>query len=84
MTKGSFSDLAQPGARFVVRATPRARRNQVLRDGETFRISVTAPADEGRANAAVVEALAGVLGVAKSRLTLLHGATSRDKLFRLD
>jgi hypothetical protein len=32
----------------------------------------------------VIKLLAKSLGVAKSRLTLIRGATSRDKQFRLD
>lgn len=84
MTKGLHADLAIPGAEFTVRATPRARKpGLALQDG-TFRIAVTAPADEGRANAAVTEALAAALGVAKTRLSLIRGATARDKTFRLD
>ena len=84
MTKGTHADLARPGAEFSVRATPRARKPGLAFENGTFRIAVTAPADEGRANAAVTEALATALGVAKTRLTLIRGATARDKTFRLD
>lgn len=84
MTKGQWDHLALPGAEFRVRATPRARRPSLTEEAGVFRISVTAPADEGRANAAVAQALAHALGVAKTRLTLLRGATARDKTFRLD
>lgn len=84
MTKGAFAALALPLAEFSVRATPRARKAQLRVENGVFHIAVTAPADEGRANAAVTEALAYALGVAKSRLTLVRGQTSRDKTFRLD
>lgn len=84
MTKGAWDDLAIPGAEFRVRATPRARKPSVSLEAGQFRIAVTAPADEGRANAAVIKALAHALGVAKTRLTLVRGATARDKTFRLD
>jgi uncharacterized protein YggU (UPF0235/DUF167 family) len=40
--------------------------------------------EDGRANKAVSELLAEALGVAKTRLTLVRGATSREKVFRLD
>jgi hypothetical protein len=45
---------------------------------------VTVVPEDGKATAAVVKLLAKALGVAKTRLTLLRGETSRDKLFRLD
>ena len=79
-----LSDLARPGAEIAVRVTPRASRNSVERDGDTIRVRVTAPPEDGKANAAVQKLLAKALGVAKSRLTLIRGATARDKLFRLE
>lgn len=84
MQKGAWSELAITGAQFACRVTPRARKTGIERDGATIKVAVSAPPEDGRANAAVAEALAHALGVAKSRLTLLRGATSRDKLFQLD
>lgn len=40
---------------------------------------VAAPPDAGRANDALIELLAGALGLAKSRLTLAAGASQRLK-----
>lgn len=84
MDKGARSDLAQPGATYHVRATPRARHPACTLEDGIWKIAVTAPAEDGRANAAVAEALAHALGVAKGRLTLVAGATARVKRFRLD
>lgn len=79
-----LTDLARPGAEISVRVTPKASRNAVEREGDMIRVRVTAPPEDGKANAAVLRLLAKSLGVAKTRLTLVRGATSRDKLFRLD
>ena len=76
--------LAQPGAELAVRATPRSRRPGVTVTPRGLAIALTEPAEDGRANAAVRAALAAALGVAPSRLTLVRGAASRDKRFRLD
>jgi len=76
--------LALPGAEIAVRVTPRASRNAVLAEGGEIRVYVTVVPEDGKANAAVQKLLAKALGVAKSRLVLIRGATSRDKLFRLD
>ena len=79
-----LSHLVVPGATFAVRVTPGARRaGLTLADG-AIRISVTATPEDGRATEAARAALAEALGVAKTRLALVRGATSRDKLFRLD
>ena len=84
-TKGQWSARALPGATFALHVTPRARRTSLIEtpDG-TFKASVTTAPEDGRATAAVAELLAHALGVAKTRLTLLQGATSRHKLFRLE
>jgi uncharacterized protein YggU (UPF0235/DUF167 family) len=44
---------------------------------------VSAPPADGRANAALVATLAASLGLAKSRVVLLKGQRSRDKLIDL-
>ncbi len=84
MQKGEWAEMAQAGAEFAVKVTPRARRAGMSRDENGIRIAVTAPPEDGRATAAVAEALAHALGVAKTRLVLLRGTTSRDKVFRLE
>lgn len=76
--------LALPGARIAVRVTPNARRAAVeVVDGQ-IRIAVTETPEAGKATEAARAALAQAMGVAKTRLTLIRGATARDKLFRLD
>ena len=67
-----------------VRVQPKARANAVKGwTGEILRVSVTAAPEDGRANRAVIELLAGTLGVAPSSISLVRGATSRDKWLRL-
>ena len=67
------------------RVQPRASRDRVLwmRDG-ALRVSVTAPPHDGKANAALLELLADTLGVAKSRLRIARGHSSRDKVVAVD
>ena len=78
-----LSALARPGAELAVRVTPNAPRAG-LEPGAPIRISVTEVPEDGRATAAAQEMLARALGVAKTRLVLVRGATSRDKVFRLE
>lgn len=70
--------------RIEVRVMPRARRRAVERSSEgTFRMKVTEPAEGGRANAAVIEALAEQFDVPKRSVTILRGLTSRRKLIEI-
>ena len=79
-----LSALAQPGRILEVRVTPGARKNDVTIDGAIVRVQVTAPADRGAANDAVIRLLAAALGVAPSRLTLMRGGSSRIKTIHID
>ena len=45
---------------------------------------VTEPPLEGRANAALVKLIARRAGVAKGRVSIVHGARSRYKLVRVE
>ncbi len=84
MKKGDWAELAVVGAEFAVKVTPRARRNAIMREAGVIKVSTTTAPEDGRATAAVAEALAHALGVAKTRLVLVRGAASRDKVFRLE
>lgn len=64
----------------LVAAHPRATRPRLEWDGREVHVWVHEPAAGGRANAAVICAVASWLNVAPSRLRLAQGATSRVKL----
>ena len=79
-----LTHLARPGTEIAVRVTPKASRNAIeLRDG-AIRVYVTTVPEDGKATEAVRRLLAKALGIAKTRLTLRHGATARDKVFLVD
>ncbi|HMP57716.1 MAG TPA: DUF167 domain-containing protein [Gemmatales bacterium] len=69
------------GTLLRVRAQPGARRPGIVGVlGTELKVAVAAPADQGRANAALVELLAKLLAVPKSAVRLERGPTSRSKL----
>lgn len=75
----------QPASVLRVRVQPGASRSQVLGyDGQLLRVRVSAPPEDGRANEAVVALLAEALGVPRSRVRILRGHTSRDKLVSME
>jgi uncharacterized protein (TIGR00251 family) len=70
------------GCVLPVRAQPGARRPGVLGEQNgALKVAVTAPAQDGRANQALCEALREALGLKRSQVELLGGATGRDKRF---
>ena len=68
------------GALLAVRAQPGAKRNAVLGEqAGALKVAVTAPPEDGRANAAIVEVLRDWLGVKRSQVELAGGLTNRNK-----
>ena len=76
--------LVDAEGRLAVRVTPGARSEGLdLAEGR-LAARVRAKPQDGQANDAVRDLLSAALGLAPSRITLLRGATSREKLFRVD
>jgi len=70
------------GVILPVRAQPGARKNAVVGEQNgALKVAVTAPADQGKANKALVELLCEALDVKRSQVELLKGDKSRDKRF---
>ena len=64
---------------------PGASENQVVGyQRGVLRLRVTAPPQEGRANQAVISMLAAVLGISKSRVRIVRGHASREKLVSVE
>jgi uncharacterized protein len=74
-----------PAGTLKVRLQPRAGRDEIVgvRAGALV-VRLTAPPVEGRANDALCRLVARRLGVAPTRVTLLRGAKSRDKVIRVE
>ena len=68
-----------PDSTLHITVKPRSPRAGVARTSAGVEVRVNAPPVEGAANVAVIAALAGALGVPKSRLAITAGATGRVK-----
>ncbi len=73
------------GAVLPVLAQPGARRNAILGErAGALRVAVTSPPEKGKANEAIQTLLAEAFACRPSRVTLISGATSRQKRFLLE
>ena len=75
--------LIDEQGRLAVRATPGARSETITITGTGVGVKVRAKPQEGAANTAVIQLVARALDLAPSRVELLRGATSREKLLRI-
>lgn len=73
------------GTRIAVRVSPRAARTSLAGlHGAAVKVRVAAPPADGRANAALCAYLAEVLGVRARAVTVVGGASGRDKVVRVE
>ncbi len=84
------AELASPESVTIrVRVTPIARTSEILgweddpEGGRLLRVRLQAPPVDGKANKALVNFLAKELGVARSRVKIVKGETSRVKVLEV-
>jgi len=66
-----------------VKVKPSSRTEEVSHEGNSFVVKVKEPPKEGRANRAVIELLAKHFGVPRSRVRILNGLTSKNKVIEV-
>ena len=72
-------------AALTIRAQPGARRTGFAGSWNGLaKFAVAAPPEDGRANAALSEAIAAAFDLRASAVRLVAGATSREKRFEID
>jgi uncharacterized protein len=72
------------GVTFAIRVHPRAKKAAITGElGDALKVSLTAPALEGRANDACIDFFAKVLKVPRSSITIASGAGGRNKVIRV-
>ena len=71
--------------RLKVRVIPNARKNEIAAcTGDEIRLKIKAPAVEGKANAALIEFLAELTGVPRSKIEIKAGEKARLKVIELE
>ena len=70
---------------FNVRIIPRSSRNEIAgREGSVYRIKVTSPPVDGKANKALINLLSKVLKTPKKNIEIISGEKSRNKRIRIN
>lgn len=73
-----------------VKIIPNARESKVIEDevdllgARILKIKVNQPPEDGRANKAMIDVLANYFEVKKNTISILAGATSRNKIIQIN
>lgn len=71
--------------KIFVKAKLRAKEQRIKKiDDLHFEVAVKAPPVDGRANAAIIKALADHFGTALSGIEIISGHTSKQKIIRIN
>lgn len=77
-------DDGSGGALLAVKAVPGARRDQVAGIlGSRLKVRVAAPPEDGKANVAICELLARVLGCKPRDVRVVQGHTTPEKVLQI-
>lgn len=72
-------------ARVTVKVHPRARRSAIAgRLGQAYKLDLTAPPVDGKANEECVRLFAELAGVPRARVRIISGLTGRNKVVEVD
>ncbi|HUX48127.1 MAG TPA: DUF167 domain-containing protein [Dehalococcoidia bacterium] len=66
-----------------VKVKPNSKTDEVSREGDSFIVKVREPPKEGKANQAVIKLLAEHFSVPRSRVRILSGFGSRNKVIEV-
>ncbi|MCK5578439.1 MAG: DUF167 domain-containing protein [Planctomycetes bacterium] len=66
-----------------IKVVSNARQNKVKKEPGRLKVYVTAPAQDGKANQAVIAALAKHYLVKKNRIAIVRGEKYREKVIRI-
>jgi uncharacterized protein len=73
-----------PQTNLDIRVLPRSSRNEIVgKQDDVYRIKLTSPAIEGKANKALITLLAKRLGLPKAKIQIVSGERSRTKRIRI-
>jgi uncharacterized protein (TIGR00251 family) len=74
----------EPSTSLRVRVSPGASRTELVgRHGDAWKVRVSAPPEDGRANEAVLTLLADRLDLPRRSLEIVSGHGGRDKVVRM-
>ncbi len=63
-----------------IKTIPNSKKEEITKEGDIYKVKVNAPAIDGKANKAVIGALAEFFNTKRSHIRILKGERSRIKV----
>lgn len=67
-----------------IKVIPRAKHNKIVEEKDRLKVYLTAPAQDNKANEALIKMLADYYNIRKSRIKIISGQLSRNKMVEIE
>ena len=68
----------------TIRAIPGAKKAEIRKEAGILKVKIDMPPTEGKANKRLVKILAGYFSVPKSKIKIIKGQHSKNKIVQID
>ena len=69
--------------RLLIKVIPNAKQEKMVKEGERFKVYLSALAIEGKANKALIEFLSEYFKTRRNKISIIRGEKSRDKIVEI-
>jgi len=69
--------------RIAIKVVPNAKQEKIVEEGGKFKVYLTAPAVEGKANKALIQFLAEHFKTKRNKISIIKGEKSREKVVEI-
>ncbi|MCJ7646186.1 DUF167 domain-containing protein [bacterium] len=66
-----------------VKVIPKARKNEIKKEGDCWKVHLTAPPERGKANRLLIELFSKEFKVKKNQIKIVQGEKSRNKIVQI-
>lgn len=66
-----------------VKVAPNARKNEIRKEGNYWKVNLTAPAEKGKANRLLIKLLSQEFKLKKNQVKIIQGEKSRYKIIQI-
>ncbi len=67
-----------------IKVVTRASKNEVIKEGDVYKVKVTCPPVDGEANERIIKLLSKEFNVPKSTVKIVSGQKSRNKVVEIE